>query len=553
MSNTGVMVHASFKDRFRFASRLIKSAGMFAITGLWEGNERDRRRRRPPARKVAQDTDLDYGVREDLMAEARALAQVFGIVNRIKRQYANYVVGSCKVKWNTPDNAWNDAAEEQFNNHAQNIDLTGRHTLKQLARLGVKCQIGDGDIFFREIDEDDFYFLEAIEGDRVGNYRGSSNNVDEEKIVGGVLLDAINRPRAYRVHDRDRHGNFKHRGDHPANEMIHLFDPDRVDAFRGVTAFHCALNRLRDLHETIQAAAGQQKLASKLALIFKGGPGAGINVPGIPNAFGSDTNELGSTITTEEISDLAIQYLPTGGDVTAFHADVPSDSWFKLTELLIREIAIGLDLPFEFVWNMAGLTGPGTRMMSKQAERTFTNQQDNIETRFLNRVAGRWVTKEMEAGRLPFNAEWHWFKFPRPAHPSIDAGRESQSNLNELDSAVITGQEIAEERAADIYDIHAQKEREADDKLERAKRLSEKHDVPMELALRMIGIGTHVQWTEEKEEEPDDKRFPGQRPREEATAQTFNLNMELNPTIAAPASARAVVKRTADGYLIDRK
>jgi capsid protein len=257
-----------------------------------------------------------------------------------------------------------------------------------------------------------------------------------------------------------------------------------------VTAFATALNDLRDLKETKDAERLKQKLSSKLALVVKnqvGGP-----MPGI-NPFGADTTRTeGNSVKTEEVGDVAIQYLFNGDSIEAHHSQSPGNSWFQLTELIIRDIAVGLDLPVEFVWNMAGLTGPSVRMTSKQAERTFKAEQDDLEEAFYNRIIGRWLANEVAEGRIDWVEGAEMWKVKRPSHPSIDAGRESAANLNERQAGVMSGGDIAEERGTDIDEVHAEIERESDDKLVRAKRLAEKHDIPMPVALSLMGVSLYA-------------------------------------------------------------
>lgn len=436
----------SFLDRLKVAGKV----GLWAVTGTWEGHERDRYRNRPNPRRVSQDADLNFGVREDLCAEARALAQTVPIVERILRQFANYVVGDCKALWMTTDKAWNDQAQKQFEAWSNLCDWRQVHGLKSLMRLAVASEPRDGDFFLNEIADDGFYFLECIEGDRVTNARGGGINFDEPNVTGGVKTGGKGEPLAYRVCDRQKSygqesGVYINPRDIPAAQMIHYFDTLRADAYRGVTSFKTVLNHIRDFKETIKAEKTAQKAASRLALIVKNAIGGQMSIPGAPSIFatGNENSDAGTEFKTEEVSDGVIRYMFNGDDVQAFMSNRPSDGWFNLTLLLIRDISIGLDLPFEFVWNMSGLQGTATRMVSKQAERTFSSKQDILERRVLNRVCGRWVMTEMTSGRLPFNPEFMAFYFPRPAHPSVDAGRDSKSDVEELNAGVTTEDDIA--------------------------------------------------------------------------------------------------------------
>jgi capsid protein len=324
----------------RLAWRTIKPLTIWAATGsesAYEGTERNRYRYRPIQRLTSQDDDLDIGTREGLISEARDLCRKFGIANRIIRQFANYVVGSSYVKWLSADKEWNLRTEEEFWRWSQGCDYTQRLNLRKMARLAVMSRKRDGDVFFVERVDGGVYTLEPIEGDRVGNIVGQTN-IDDlgARIVGGVKLDAAGRPISYRILARTRYGSFVNPVDVPRERCIHFTDSTRFDCYRGVTAFATALNDLRDLKETKDAERLKQKLSSKLALVVKnqvGGP-----MPGI-NPFGADTTRTeGNSVKTEEVGDVAIQYLFNGDSIEAHHSQSPGNSWFQLTEVRLRGI-----------------------------------------------------------------------------------------------------------------------------------------------------------------------------------------------------------------------
>lgn len=478
----------SFFQRAVHAARESGRLAMWSVTGQWEGNERDRFRDRPTAVKASEDLHLDYGTRENLIAESRSLCQTFGLTTRILRQYANYVVGSCKVQFLTRDKGWNDRTEESCWNWSQVCDYRQTLTLQQKARLSVVGMLRDGDSFHAKIEEDGYPQLQDIEADRVGNYSGGLVNVDQAGIIGGVLLDRRSRPRAYRTWERaPKYESFVNPKDLPASQVMHVFDPLRFDATRGVTHFHAALNRLRSLKSTLDAEQVAQDTASRIAMLVKSASGPPrVASGGIP-VLSSDKNAKGNDILVRDLSKGAVMYQYPGDSAEAFMSSRPGDGWLKLAEVFIREIALSLDLPFEFVWNMAGLTGPAVRLMSKQAERTFRAKQDILEGRFLNPSIAWWVNFEMQAGRLPFNAEWYKFKVQRPAHPTIDAGRDSAANMNEFDHGLITEEEMAEERGEDATEIRAKRKDEVREKLQDAQDLAAEFDLDIAQVMSLLG------------------------------------------------------------------
>lgn len=467
----------SFSDRVR----------MFkcAVTGHWEGYELDRRRGRPAARLVNQDSDLDLGTREKLTSEARSLSQVYGICNRILRLYANYCVGTCKAQFQTEDDEWNDMAESAWMTWCKTPDIHGVHNFQKLVRLAVISELRDGDIFFLKTLLGDFPRLQAIESDRVANTKGGTFNIDEEGITGGILHTKAGTPYAYRVCERSRWGQFINPRDVPRASILHYFDPMRFDAYRGISIFSSGgLNHGRDMKEIVAAEKVAVKTNSKIALFWKKIMGGASTMGGV-NLFGDSDGESDGQINTQEINDGLIAYGFPSEDLKAHQSDRPSTAWSGFLEFLIHDFAIGTDLPKSFVWSMAGLSGPASRMESQQAKRTFDAKQDAIEGKLLYPALGFVINAEIESGRLPFHPDWWNVRFQRPAHVTIDVGRESTANLAEHARGIISGKELAEERAQDIYEVLTQRAREA----QFAKELAEKYDVPIEYVIMMTPNG----------------------------------------------------------------
>lgn len=452
-----------FWNRVRAAAKFATGAGLWAVTGntagQWEGHEQDRRRHRPKPLLSSQDESLNLGVREGQMAEARALCQTFGICRRILKAYSDYVVGTCRIKFQTEDEAWNDDMNDRWVSWMAMADVTGRHHYRQHVKMQVARQLVDGDIFIDEVRDAGYLQLDAIEADRVGNIYGTGYNIDTEQMVGGVMVDTRGRPVSYRVSDRGRFGTFRNPRDIPANRIQHVYDPERFDAYRGITHFHTALNDLRDIKQNIADEKLAQHITARIALLVKNAQGGPPN--GGVNFFNSTTDENDNTIYTEDVGPGAIKYQFNGDSMEAFQNNRPADSWFKFHVYLIRSVALSLCLPFEFVWDMAGLTGPSTRMMSRQAQRTFKEFRDNLELRSMNRTAARWAAIEMEEGRVPFRPDWANFDWERPPHLSIDVGRETDANIKEMDAGTMSGKEMCDERSKDIYEVKRQIAREA--------------------------------------------------------------------------------------------
>jgi capsid protein len=448
--------------RRTIAKALLKS-GM-AVAGEWEGHRNSRRHEDLPSSMLrSQDDSLERtGNREQMMGAARSMCNLFGLGNRILRTYANYVIGgSCEVFFHTEDEKWNDLASESVNSHCKLIDARGREDLAGLARMGLIHMIRDGDIGFAKVLNGSMPLLEPIEADRIGP---SSMVSMQPGLVGGVQLDRVGRPLTYHVATRGEFGMFRDLKAIPASGFLHMFDNMRFDSTRGVSFFsYGALGRSRSLRQIIRCEEVGVETANKWAVFLKTHNAAfsAGNIPGF-TLEDDDTPTKNATASpkVEDVYDGMIQRLEPGEEIQTAASNRPSNSWQGFVEFLIHDYAVSLDLPFEFVWSMASMSGPGVRMASKQAERTFRHMWDVINRRFFVPSIAWIVAAKMESGELPFNAEWYDFTVQRGDHPTIDVGRESAANISEWEKGWISGAEVTGERGRNIYRVMRQKARE---------------------------------------------------------------------------------------------
>lgn len=400
-----------------------------AFTGQWEGYERNRMRDRPGRRTGAQDTDLNYGIREDLLSEARSLQQTEPITKRIINQYSDYCIGKCNARWNTGDVKIDAAYRANWKSWMKVCDYRGIHQFPKLMKLATgPGMVGDGNSFLQKVQTPDKRaMINMIEADRVSS--SGIFNVDSDSMVGGIGLDPQTRRHQFiRVWDRTLYGTFRNPIEIPASDYLHLFDSTRVDAALGVTAFYAVLNAVRDQKEINKAEIAKTKRNSKLALLVKVITGQAPR----GNPF-EEATTAGATpaVMRQQVNDATDAYMFPNEDIKAHESNTPGTAWQGHMEFIIRLIALGVNLPFGVVWNMAGLGKSGVLFELEQAARTISAVQDEIENRYILPIIG-WVTSvDIAAKRIPFHPNWYQYKVGRPAYISIDAGRDSKSAIAE--------------------------------------------------------------------------------------------------------------------------
>jgi capsid protein len=422
------------KSIARTAARIGFPLGSFlggfraGIDQRWEGGESSRYRNRPGRALESVDWGLNYGIRESLLSEARALEQTFAVCRRINRQYAKHTIGSCRIKWNTGDSAIDTAYSNWWNTWMNICDLQGRHTFRKLTKIATCRVLVDGRAFGQKDLRDGFMQIQPIEGDRISS--DGIFNADKQGMVSGLILNGNGRSVAARVWERTLYGTFQNPQDIPMSQLVHVFDSDRFDSVSGVTHYHTVLNTVRDLRETMLAERLAAKRMSKWAFFFNTVAGGAPAIDLFGDNASSKATDGKANVTA--IGDVADAYGFPGEDIKAIDNPRPSDGWLKFMDRLVREIALGLDLPFGVVWDMSGLGGPAVRFEIMQAARTFNDfLTDVIEPKWIRPIVGSALSMEIDQGRLPFHPNWYRFAVPKPKSITIDFGRDSKASINE--------------------------------------------------------------------------------------------------------------------------
>ena len=390
-----------------------------------------------------------------MIAEARRLEHVFPIVGSIFEKWANYTVGSCRAAWATGEPDIDQTYQDGWLRWMDIADARGIHHFQQLTQLAVKGWKCDGDCFGQFGQEQGFMQVAAIEADRVLSNPGSGLSMDSEFMRGGISINKAGQPTSYRVCDRQWFGFFRDPVDVPAADICHLYKPSRIDAYRGVTSLHSVINFIADVKQIIDDEKTAVAINSRLAMIIKNVIG---RAPAEVNLF-ADNSTTANAPDVQEIAAGVMQYIFTQESVEAHHSDRPSQTWQGFMQFLLQLIAIGSGLPYGVIWSMAGLSGPAVRFDIQSASRAFKNDQKIIIRRWLRRICGRWISREIAAGRLPFHENWYNFTFPTTDFISIDLGRDSKAAIEEHKMGLMTATrwyEDDEQSAYQQYRILAQ-------------------------------------------------------------------------------------------------
>lgn len=471
----------------KFSLRLGRLLG-FSVSTLHEASGDSRNR--TTISTVPQDSrrDVPRWSRVKMLAKARALYANDGFARGSINDIARYSVGSGLIPQAQTDNQeWNNAAEAYWREWCKVADVTGRYHFNRLQRILSIAIDRDGDVGVLLVKTaSGFPQIQIVESHRIGD--GADNTgvqPDGSEWVDGVRVNAFGRPLAYRIVTVDGFG-VKQTREVPASDCVLLFDGERADMVRGVTALYHAINTLHDRKDILDFEKVGQKKDAQTWAILKTKSGEAdpadwsdeeVTVDGKKVAIAESRSGETKIVTTDE-------------DMTPWQSNRPSPTFTGFLDHLIRDMATGLGVPYEFIWNPERLGGTAQRFILEKAQRRFRERQDLLETMLLNRLWFWVISSAIQRGDLP-PVEGGWrVRWQRPAELTVDAGRDAQNDREDVKMGLMTEAEHYGRRGLDWQEARDQKEREVDDLLERAGRIAKKHGLQLTVAMQMLQLST---------------------------------------------------------------
>jgi capsid protein len=406
-----------------------------------------------------------------------------GLCSAILNKFETYVCGTLRWQARTGVKAINDAYESYIREKCGkpgNIDLTGRSSLRQMSMLDIKGILLKGDIGTNIVREGNELYLQGIEADRIGNpytYAISNN------YVRGLIIDDVGRIIAAKVYRRNRvSGTYYFDDTFPTFDEFGLpkflftVNPISYDDYRGVSIFKSAINNITYIDKMREYELQTMLWGSSQSGIFYTASGL------LPEKLPFDTNEIetdssGNQINSFSVRPNTVTALGVGEKVEMFKNERPSPNIVNMYHDTIRDIAVGCGLSYGFVYDLSGLTGPAVRQCSAQDSRAIGNWQQLLRESKLDPVVMLLLGNAIANGDLPYHPNWMDWQWFFPAKPTIDVGRESIANINEIQAGINTGANVAADSGEDIDQIQQQTGHEIEERIKIAMDIAKRNNL----------------------------------------------------------------------------
>lgn len=374
----------------------------------------------------AQDSqkDLNKSTRTELLKLARHMYRNVGIVKGAVDSIAQYSIGpGLKPQYRGKDDSFGRLAEQYWRDVvAPCPEVTGRMSWPDLLMALSRSIDIDGDVFVLMTKDGK---LQVVEGHRV-----CENS--QYATTDGVFLGKLGEPTAYLVEQDNDYRKLA------AETVIHLMEIERPDQVRGASALARALNHLRDLKLITEFEKDALKVQSSIAAVITSENGDPLANSG--GFFGKiQQRDSVNDVAREEITSSAnIPRLLPGEKIENLAPTRPGSSFEPFAKFLIRDIALGLNLPPEFVYDPASVGGAGMRFVVAKAQRRFEQRQRLLIDRFCQRAWRFFIARAIASKELPAVEDYDRVAWQTPKSLTVDAGREALQAREDYKAGLVT-------------------------------------------------------------------------------------------------------------------
>jgi lambda family phage portal protein len=300
------------------------------------------------------------------------------------------------------DDAINEQIHEAFEKwmNKSRCDVSGILGFHDLERLLVRSLAESGEVFVRMIrrpfgDSKVPFALQVLEADYLIDDDVPQAR-DGNTVRMGIEVDQYLRPQAYHFyanHPGDVYaGNVRSNAKRirvPADEVIHLFLPERPGQTRGVTWFASALMRLHMLQGYEEAEVVRARASSALMGFIQSPEGELVG------------DEVYDNERVSEFSPGVFKYLAPGESVTVPDLNAPDGQLEPFTRSMLRAVAAGIGVSFESISKNFSESNYSSSRLSLLEERdTYRVLQRYMIENFHQLVFNNWLEMAVLSGAL---------------------------------------------------------------------------------------------------------------------------------------------------------
>ncbi len=382
-----------------------------------------------PARSSIQDFALEGEkhlspqARWQLLKKSNWLYNNFGLVKALINKPVRYAVGGgIMPSAVTTDIEWNKRADDWFESKADSKDLDISETMDfwSMQRAVGRHVPRDGEAFCLLISRGKEQKIQLLEAAKIG-FNAFGMAIQQPYAVDGIEHDDYGKALTFWFKDFMSMAVPVN-----ANDILHIYDPERFGQTRGIPWMHHGINEGIDIVDLAALEKRAAKIHAAFAAIVKKKTG------GFADSNFSDLGVNGAAPKANPQLDKMlggqIAYLELDEEVQFLTSSRPAMNVVQFSDWLVRDIAVGFGVTPEFIWSVKDMGGANTRYILADANVLIQDLQHVVINPFSKPVYRWLLAGAMDRGELPVckdPAFWlaHW---QTPPAITVDRGKEGK-------------------------------------------------------------------------------------------------------------------------------
>ena len=436
-----------------------------------------------------------------LRARARELARNNPVAKSFLKILVANVLGERGIGYKAQVRNNDDTLNQAFNRKIEaawrewckvgTCTVDGKLSFRAVQNLALKTLATDGEVIIREVrgfNNKFRYAVQLIDADQLDHLFSRAPSKSENEIRMGVEVDQWGRPVAYHINERHPSdlGGSLIRTRIPADQIRHLYDPDRISQTRGVTWFHPCMVELRMLGGYVEAELVAARIGAAKMGFLKQVDASGYVDPN-PDAKYRIEAQPGT-----------IEQLPPGMDFTPWSPDHPAGAFPMFIKAMLRFVASSLGVSYNaLASDLEGVNYSSMRSGMLIERDQWKMLQSLLKEQMLQPVFESWISLALLSGALVLDSRdparflegkweprgWMW----------VDPLKDVQSSILAIGAGLDSRDRIVAEQGSDIEEIFEQ--------LKEEQALAEQYGLELVITAKAPTVNKGPKETVEPEDE----------------------------------------------------
>ena len=350
------------------------------------------------------------------------------------------------------DMSGNDIVERAFKEWSAKgvCEISGRHSWIDAQQLVQESLVRDGEVLIKHIRNADnrfgyaIQFLEPDYLDEEYNVPAKNGN----RVVMGVELNQYNKPVAYHLHNGTAHpydssGQTGARVRIPAEDIMHIYKPERCQQTRGVPLFASVMNQIHQLNGYTEAELVAARLSASKSMFLQTQDGVGYS--------GDDFDQDNIAPIMDAGEPGSITNLPPGVSIVSPSMDHPNSGFGDFHKAMLRSIASGLGLDYVTLSsNLESVSYSSIRAGTIESRDNYKMHQRFLIEHFANPIFREWLGLGITSGAIPFPSDrFNKFAdsviFRARGYAWVDPQREINAAVTGLQNGFLSMSDVAQQ------------------------------------------------------------------------------------------------------------